>query len=90
MTPHCCPVCKGRGSVPAGFYTPWGHSTAEDTCRSCGGQGIVWSSGSPAQEVVNDPPATPKTRFFMGAVEVPVPEYEVVCDGQTCHCREKR
>ena len=39
-----CPVCEGRGFVPAGFYNPSGGSgTAVSTekCRSCGGAGWV-------------------------------------------------
>lgn len=47
-TPHRCPVCEGRGNVPAGFYEDGGFSesmTAEprrEPCRSCI-QGVVWS-----------------------------------------------
>ena len=45
--PHRCPVCDGRGIVPAGFYetTSYG-STAipmPDNCRTCNGSGVVWS-----------------------------------------------
>ena len=44
--PYCCPVCGGRGKVPAGFYDVWGKTTnttnLTDTCRTCGGTGIVW------------------------------------------------
>jgi hypothetical protein len=52
QTPHKCPVCNGRQTVPSGFYgqpvPPGVHvpSTSapmpEETCRSCGGQGILW------------------------------------------------
>ena len=47
LAPHRCPVCNGNGSVPNGFYAQTsGHwsttSTAPETCRSCGGTGIVW------------------------------------------------
>jgi len=43
--PHACPVCKGRRTVPPGFYadSPAGTGTGEVTCRSCGGTGIIWS-----------------------------------------------
>ena len=48
-TPHCCPVCEGRGIVPAGFYAvpkqqPSYTSTSSgpETCRSCSGKGIVY------------------------------------------------
>jgi hypothetical protein len=46
MTPHCCPVCGGRGWVQPGFYhNPWGASgcnISNETCRSCSGTGVVW------------------------------------------------
>ena len=45
--PHKCPVCEGKGSLPAGFYmqVPCGSlsSTLPEQCRSCSGQGIIWS-----------------------------------------------
>lgn len=46
--PHRCPVCGGNGKVDNGFYNQttgnWAStSTAFETCRSCGGTGIVWS-----------------------------------------------
>lgn len=47
--PFQCPVCNGVGHVSAGFYLRDGNclgwtssSTQPDTCRSCGGTGIVW------------------------------------------------
>jgi DnaJ-class molecular chaperone len=46
MTPHCCPVCGGRGWVQPGFYSPWGvmgsNIPPNETCRSCGGSGVLW------------------------------------------------
>ena len=42
-----CPVCKGRGNVPSGFYLAVGvnswttTSTSPETCRSCGGAGYI-------------------------------------------------
>lgn len=39
MTPHRCPVCLGKQTVPAGFYDG---STEVEKCRSCGGTGVVW------------------------------------------------
>lgn len=46
MKPYLCPVCKGTGNVQGGFYqSTSGHSVwynALETCRSCGGTGIVW------------------------------------------------
>lgn len=43
-----CPVCRGKGSVPNGFYsstTPtWTTgSTTPEMCRSCNGLGVLWS-----------------------------------------------
>jgi hypothetical protein len=45
--PHVCPVCWGKGIVPNNFYLTPGHewtgqSLSPETCRSCGGSGIVW------------------------------------------------
>jgi len=41
-TVHLCPVCRGRGTVPAGFYgPPMGTSAAELQCRACGGRGYL-------------------------------------------------
>ena len=39
-----CPVCGGKGTVSAGFYSvPPGSSTnaMPETCRSCDGRGYV-------------------------------------------------
>ena len=45
-TPHRCPVCDGRGSVPRGFYMTYltGSSTSAmpEVCRSCAGLGVLW------------------------------------------------
>jgi len=43
--PHKCPVCNGRGKVPADFYNKWIDGSAhagEETCRTCQGTGLVW------------------------------------------------
>lgn len=53
QTPSTCPVCQGRGVVPAGFYsTTTGQGTTStmipEQCRSCEGSGIVWSGNSEA------------------------------------------
>ena len=39
-----CPVCGGKGMVGVGFYSQINSTanTCEETCRSCGGTGIVW------------------------------------------------
>lgn len=46
MKPCRCPVCDGRGSVPAGFYEgPNGvgtTATSAEPCRSCSGQGVIY------------------------------------------------
>lgn len=48
MQPYKCPVCDGRGFVPNGFYNTTTQeyvsvNTTPETCRSCGGTGVVWS-----------------------------------------------
>ena len=47
MGVYKCPVCKGRGTVPADFYSHLASTTVVNTCpvacRSCGGKGIVFS-----------------------------------------------
>jgi molybdenum cofactor biosynthesis enzyme MoaA len=45
--PYKCPVCKGRGSMPGGFYESIGNnwvsrSHETDPCRSCNRTGLVW------------------------------------------------
>ena len=50
QVPHRCPVCNGKGVVGAGFYSTGQcvgvTSTADETCQSCGGDGILWSTES--------------------------------------------
>lgn len=50
MTTEVCPVCRGCGLVPPGFYDPqpaqedYLSSTGprlRETCRACGGTGIL-------------------------------------------------
>jgi hypothetical protein len=56
-SPHCCPVCGGKGTVPVGFYYNQAHGTGipyagtpyyttnsmdQCTCRSCNGAGVLW------------------------------------------------
>lgn len=41
-----CPVCDGKGFVPAGFYNTNGQSwysfnTSPEVCRSCNGKGVI-------------------------------------------------
>ena len=44
--PYCCPVCGGKGLLPHGFYIPSkafsSCSTEPETCRTCGGTGVIW------------------------------------------------
>ena len=41
--PFKCPVCEGRGTVPAGFYFGVSSTqTAPETCKACGGGGVLW------------------------------------------------
>ena len=44
--PYKCPVCDGRGVVPAGFYSCYPEYTCSDAnnvpCRACKGKGIIW------------------------------------------------
>lgn len=44
-TPHKCPVCEGRKTVPQGFYTGMsqGTDTNRDQCQTCNGVGILWA-----------------------------------------------
>lgn len=39
-----CPVCRGRGIVPEGFYERLGKLDREKTeaCRPCQGQGVIY------------------------------------------------
>lgn len=44
-----CPVCSGRGFVPAGFYigvteTISTGGASHETCRACGGNGVIRDS----------------------------------------------
>jgi hypothetical protein len=45
-TPHRCPVCEGRKSVPYGFYLDRETQSTSvqlvEPCRQCGGTGIIY------------------------------------------------
>lgn len=46
--PYKCPVCKGKGIVPDGFYRSFGDTIISingtpEQCKSCKGTGVVWS-----------------------------------------------
>lgn len=49
--PFKCPICHGRGKVPAGFYSDSGVpiNTAPEQCTGCGGSGIIWGVGTDPQ-----------------------------------------
>lgn len=48
-TVQACPVCHGRGTMPAGFFTGLPHTNAE-TCRPCNGGGLLWiATGQPVR-----------------------------------------
>lgn len=49
-----CPVCSGVGNVSPGFYSRTGDTPmwasadlTPETCRTCGGKGIVWRGERP-------------------------------------------
>ncbi len=49
MGVYKCPVCEGRGFVSRDFYISQhsygtSNSTATETCRTCGGKGIVFDA----------------------------------------------
>jgi len=63
MTPHKCPVCKGCGFVPNGFYStlPAATDAIPETCRPCKGSGVLWSKKEgyvirPDQKIPHDNP----------------------------------
>jgi len=45
-TPYRCPICNGKGLVPCNFYSfstfNVTSAATPETCRSCGGNGILW------------------------------------------------
>lgn len=49
MAMQKCPVCEGRGNVPANFYTRSmvGNSANPIECRTCKGAGIIPNSDCP-------------------------------------------
>lgn len=51
MAAERCPVCGGNGQVPNGFYLQTGgqwttSSTTPEKCRTCKGEGVVFSPPS--------------------------------------------
>lgn len=49
--PVKCPICEGKGKVPAGFYPDESPTVAGwVTCRTCKGSGVLWGfQGDPPQ-----------------------------------------
>ena len=51
-----CPICNGSGLVSGGFYNHagdypyWTSGNAAETCRACGGQGIILKPDFPPAE----------------------------------------
>ena len=45
IKPIKCPVCDGRGQVPANFYDFNFSSTSAspEKCKSCDGRGVLWN-----------------------------------------------
>lgn len=67
MIPYKCPVCNGKGQVPSGFYNVHvpgvvftSTTNVSETCRSCGGSGIIYGSSPapyrPLPEIPRDTP----------------------------------
>lgn len=56
--PYRCPVCEGRGTVPAGFYGRFGGvtTTSDESCHSCNGTGIIWDYQESLPPATEAPP----------------------------------
>jgi len=57
--PFVCPVCRGNGLVPNGFYDQVGGqwsttSITPEICRSCDGTGIVWNEENELIKILED------------------------------------
>lgn len=49
LMPWLCPVCRGRGFMPVGFYDPLdvpsgSTTTANPSCKACDATGVVWAA----------------------------------------------
>jgi hypothetical protein len=47
-TPHKCPICEGRGTVPVDFYAEQEVYASRQICKACGGSGLVWEAATPS------------------------------------------
>jgi len=81
--PFVCPICRGRGIVPASFYSTSDYNlyfyAAEVTCRTCGGTGIVWSpkdyqpsSSQKKQETMKPETTEPRIKIWFQGEEVEI------------------
>ena len=46
VIPHKCPICQGRGTMPADFYEmsdPTAINTCPVPCKSCQGKGVIFA-----------------------------------------------
>jgi hypothetical protein len=76
MGVYKCPVCEGRGQVPAGFYhqytSPSVVNTCPETCKSCSGRGVIFD-----------------TDCFYPHTNTPLPDdytfsYDTICGSNSC------
>lgn len=85
--------------MPAGFYSRAQalSNTAPETCRSCNGQGVIWSATRHANEPL--PTRFPDFRVVDAVSRIqiestgkplPIPQYEIICEGWSCYTREKK
>jgi DnaJ-class molecular chaperone len=53
---QACPVCGGRGFVPAGFYSFGGHlhATNAERCRTCRGETMVRCPVAPGADASDE------------------------------------
>lgn len=50
-TPHTCPVCMGRGTVPNTDALT--NTTAEPICPACHGACVLWEPGDAAKAIAD-------------------------------------
>ena len=86
--PYTCPVCRGRGTVPNGFYSQR-PGTADEACRTCEGTGVLWPPGEDTpggnERWV---PYTPFCPWYVYPTDAPPWKgYEVWCGPATTVCK---
>lgn len=72
-TVQACPVCHGRGWMPAGFFTGI-PSTAQETCKPCLGGGLLWVASGRAVHDYRKPLFTEPE--VIKKVDSPDPHYQ--------------